>query len=339
MNVAALPRVAAAAAAPTLSFHRLRAGTAHAPLYRLGARTLSADDASLPLLHPAGSVADLWCASAVAPVQQRGPVRYSTDEHWLYGSVELDDRRIDGGLQAATQQAYAALFDVLADGTCPHLLRLWNYLPDINVDDGSGERYRQFNAGRQQAFIDAQCSALDGAPAACALGSTAGGLRVQFLAGRAAPLAIENPLQVSAYHYPIDYGPSSPTFSRAAVADAGGGRQVLLISGTASIVGHASVHAGDVRRQTQQTLDHIDALCGEAASRCGAGFAACDLACTIYLRHAEDLPAVRDLFERHLGPASRAATEALYVRADVCRAELLVEIEAHGFAPCTDLVA
>ena len=266
-------------------------------------------------------------------MQQRGRVHYATDGHWLHGSIALDDRRIAGGLQAAAREAYAALFEVLADSPCPHVLRLWNYLPDINVDDGSGERYRQFNVGRQQAFIDAQCSAFAGAPAACALGSTAGEFRVALLAGRSAPLAIENPLQVSAYDYPIDYGPRSPTFSRAAVADAGGGRRALFISGTASIVGHASVHVGDVRRQTQQTLDHIDALCSEASSRCGAVFAACDLVCTIYVRHAEDLPAVRDEFERHVGLASKAATEALYVRADVCRAELLVEIEAHGFAP------
>ncbi len=306
---------------------------AHAPLYPLGARTLSAGDASLPLLHPGGPVADLWCASALAPVRQRGPVRYADGGHWLHGSVEIDDRRTDGGLRAAAQQAYAAIFEVLADSTCPHLLRLWNYVPDINVDDGPGERYRQFNAGRQQAFMDARYSAFAGAPSACALGSAAGVLRVQFLAGRNTPLAIENPLQVSAYHYPIDYGPISPTFSRAAVADAGGGRHVLFISGTASIVGHASVHVGDVQRQTQQTLDHIDALCSEATRRSGTVFEPGELACTIYLRHAEDLPVVRDLFERHTGPARRAAAEALYVRADVCRAELLVEIEAYGFTP------
>ncbi len=336
MTVAVRPPVAAT---PTLGFHRLGSGIANPPLYPLGARTLSADDASLPLLRPGARAADVWCASALAPVQQRGPVRYATDGHWLHGSVEIDDRRIDGGLRAAAQHAYAALFDVLADSMCPHLLRLWNYVADINVDDGAGERYRQFNAGRQQAFVDARYSAFAGAPSACALGSAAGVLRVQFLAGRHAPLAIENPLQVSAYHYPVDYGPISPTFSRAAVADAGGGRHVLFISGTASIVGHASVHVGNVRRQTQQTLDHIDALCSEATRRSGTVFEAGDLACTVYLRHAEDLPVVRDLFERHMGPASRAAAEALYVRADVCRAELLVEIEAYGFAPSAGLVA
>ncbi|MBC7482319.1 MAG: hypothetical protein H7337_10590 [Rhizobacter sp.] len=57
------------------------------------------------------------------------------------------------------------------------------------------------------------------------------------------------------------------------------------------------------------------------------------LSCTIYLRRADDLPVVRDAFERHVGVHSTAAREAVYLRADICRADLLVEIEAHGVVP------
>ena len=339
MSVAARPRAATATSA--LSFHRRFAGTAGEPPNALGARELGGADASLPLLWPAGPVADVWCGEAPVQVpvqvQQRGAVRFATDGHWLHGCVELAEggfeKGREGGLQHAARQAYAELFGVLAGSACPHLLRLWNYLPDINRDDGRGERYRQFNAGRQQAFIDAQRSAFDGSPAACALGATHGPLRVYFLAGCHAPLAIENPRQVSAYRYPTHYGPRSPTFSRAAVADAGAGVQALFISGTASIVGHASVHVGDVRRQTQETLANVEVL-RLAAARCAdAPFDAQRLVYTVYLRDPADLAAVRDEFERHVGPSSVAATGALYVRADVCRADLLVEIEAHGFAP------
>ena len=61
-------------------------------------------------------------------------------------------------------------------------------------------------------------------------------------------------------------------------------------------------------------------------------FAAADMVCTVYLRRAEDLPAVREVFERTVGATSNAARDAIYLLADVCRAELLVEIEAHAFA-------
>jgi enamine deaminase RidA (YjgF/YER057c/UK114 family) len=158
---------------------------------------------------------------------------------------------------------------------------------------------------------------------------------VYFLAGREPPLAIENPRQVSAYRYPDIYGLRSPTFSRAALVDVEGGRNALFISGTASIVGHQSMHVGDVRRQTEESLANIAAVLDATAARADRGaaaFSASDLICTLYLREPADLPVVREVFEQTVGPDSPAARGAIYLHADICRADLLVEIEAHGFA-------
>jgi enamine deaminase RidA (YjgF/YER057c/UK114 family) len=115
-----------------------------------------------------------------------------------------------------------------------------------------------------------------------------------------------------------------------------GGRNALFISGTASIVGHKTMHIGDVRQQTKESLTNIAAILDVAATRVDAGaaaFAASDLVCTVYVREAADLPVVREVFEQVVGPSSPAAREAIYLHADICRADLLVEIEAHGFAP------
>jgi chorismate lyase / 3-hydroxybenzoate synthase len=68
-----------------------------------------------------------------------------------------------------------------------------------------------------------------------------------------------------------------------------------------------------------------------ATARAGQAFAASEMVYTVYVRHAADLPAVREVFERAVGPASPAARDAIYLNADICRTELLVEIEAHGF--------
>jgi chorismate lyase/3-hydroxybenzoate synthase len=298
----------------------------------LGGRWLGDAAAALPtaLLAPAGPAFDEWAGAAAVVHRQHGCVRYATDGTWLHGVAEIDDRA--DGLRAATRRAYADVFEVLADADQRCLLRLWNYLAEINRDGDGIERYRQFNAGRQQAFVDARRSPYEGAPAACALGVSGGPLRIYFLAGRVAPVAIENPRQVSAYHYPQCYGPSPPTFSRAALADIGGGSRALFISGTASIVGHRSMHPGDVVRQTEESLANLAAVREAAAARAGMPFAAEALTYTIYLRHATDLAPVRAVFESAIGAASPAAREAVYLQADVCRAELLVEIEAHGFA-------
>jgi len=315
-----------------LTFRRLRLADNTLPSQVLGGRGVGAapDALQTPLMAPEGAFFDAWSSSGELREHQHGCVRYVTDGHWLHGCAVIDESRL--GMQASAQRVYADLFDVLAENECSHLLRVWNYFADINAETGGTERYRQFNAGRQQAFIEAQHSAFDGSPAACALGMHGGPLTVSFLAGRQLPIAIENPRQVSAYRYPDTYGPRAPTFSRAAVADVGGGRSVLFISGTASIVGHESIHLGDIRRQTEESLANIAAVRGAAETRSGLAFPAGDMIYTVYVRRAEDLPVVREVFERSVGANSTAAREAIYLNADVCRAELLVEIEAHGFA-------
>lgn len=330
MSVASTARALAVPAA--LNFRRLRLPPgAVQPAWSIGRRVGPGVGAlNAALLAPEGDVFDAWIDATAAVERRHGCVRYATGGDWLHGLAEIDDRA--GGLQAAAHRAYTDVFELLAASRCAYLLRAWNYFADINLETGGIERYRQFNVGRQQAFVEARRSAFEGSPAASALGTREGPLRVYFLAGRRPPLAIENPRQVSAYRYPETYGPRSPTFSRAALVEAGAGRQALLISGTASIVGHASVHLGDVRRQTEESLLNIATLRQVAAERAGAAFPAGDLVCTVYLRHAADLAAVREVFESAVGADSPAAREAIYLQADICRTDLLVEIEAHAFA-------
>lgn len=329
-------RMKLSAPVPPLTFRRMNAATeAASSTHWLGGRRVGTgtDAIHSPLLSPAGTWFDAWGVEGAPQRQRHGCVDYVTDGDWLHGRAVLDERAI--GMRAASQRLYADIFTVLASQPCSHLLRIWNYFADINgIADGS-ERYRQFNAGRQQAFLDVQRSAFEGSPAACALGTHGGPLEVFFLAGRHAPLAIENPRQVSAYRYPDAYGPRAPTFSRAALAGIGGERTALFISGTASIVGHASVHAGDVRRQTEESLVNVAAVRTAAEQRSGLAFPAREMSHTLYVRRTEDLAVVREIFERNVGAGSPAAQEAIYLQADVCRAELLVEIEAHGFATNT----
>jgi enamine deaminase RidA (YjgF/YER057c/UK114 family) len=105
----------------------------------------------------------------------------------------------------------------------------------------------------------------------------------------------------------------------------------LFISGTASIVGHETVHVGDVRRQTEESLVNIEAVREASAAQGGVSVPLAELTCTVYVRRADDLAVVREVFENTVGPGSAAARGAVYLQADICRADLLVEIEAHGF--------
>src|SRR5690606_226506 len=97
----------------------------------------------------------------------------------------------------------------------PHLVRIWNFIPDINRGSGDDETYVHFNRGRAIAFDELGFSS-SRYPAATGVGSPAGSpLKVVVLASRTVPLAIENPRQTSACHYPRQFGPRSPAFARA----------------------------------------------------------------------------------------------------------------------------
>ncbi|SIQ61328.1 Enamine deaminase RidA, house cleaning of reactive enamine intermediates, YjgF/YER057c/UK114 family [Aromatoleum tolulyticum] len=286
-----------------------------------------------PVLAGPQSMCEVWRAGRPVRAGAHGRVRYRCTESMLFGAIELDERATPAGtdgvsaLQRATGAAYREVFALLDEAGYPALFRAWNYFPAINaVADGS-ERYWQFNAGRQEAFGAGGRSTSGRVPAACALGSAHGPFTLYFIALREAPLAIENPRQVCAYHYPEQYGPRSPTFARASLA-LSLTPPVLFVSGTASIVGHETLHPGDVVAQTAESFRNIAAVLAEArrADPAGNGLAFGDLAYKVYVRNPGDLDAVRACFRAHVGDA----VPVVYVQADVCRDDLLVEIEASG---------
>lgn len=286
----------------------------------------------LPVPVLAGSACvDAWLGGDKLHDGRTGAVRWRHDGQWLHGVLDVADA--DTGLAAAAEQAYRDVFATLRDTGFGHVLRFWNYLPRINVQSDGLERYRQFNAGRQQAFVASGHSAFEGAPAACAIGTAAGDLRIRFLAGRSAPLPIENPRQVSAYRYPSSYGPRAPTFSRAALAALGAGEVALFISGTASIVGHETQHLGDVSAQTLETVTNLQAVLAAAQGHCSAPLLLGDMSPCVYVRHRADQAVVKAALDSAWGADSEAARSAVYVQADICRAELLVEVEGHITRP------
>ncbi|OYY94153.1 MAG: hypothetical protein B7Y41_07430 [Hydrogenophilales bacterium 28-61-23] len=305
------------------------------------------DAAELPLLSvdmippPGGeAICEVWHSREALQSGRHGAIRYRQGDALLFGCLSLEESAAEAPrdaasvaasvasppLQATTEAAYRKIFELLEARGYPSVLRFWNYFPAINLESHAMERYRQFNVGRQDAFISRGRSVIGNVPAACALGSAAGGLHIAFLASREVAIGIENPRQVSAYNYPSQYGPRSPSFSRAGLVNLAG-HDVLFISGTASIVGHQTMHPGDVAAQTRECLQNI-AFVVEEANRMSttADFRLNDLAYTIYVRHTEDMDTVRREIERFIG----APTPTLYMQADVCRADLLVEIEASG---------
>ena len=272
---------------------------------------------------------EFWLTSEPVSEGESDGVIWRRSGDVLYGVIELDEALFAGEsgrspLQAASEEAYRCLFRLLEAQELPHLWRVWNYLADINGESNGLERYRQFNIGRQDAFLEFSRGATGNVPAACALGLAGGPLSIAFMAGATPAVPVENPRQVSAYNYPAEYGPRSPTFSRAALVYPPG-REILFVSGTASIVGHQTVHPGDVVAQCRESLANVAAVVEEASrlARSGA-YALGELSYRVYVRAAASQPVVAAT----LAPLLGAEADIVYVEADICRHDLLLEIEA-----------
>ncbi|WP_254258452.1 hypothetical protein [Methylovorus sp. MM2] len=302
-------------------------------------------DVEMPVLEGAASACEIWISDSSVTYEQRGLIQYSYDENTLFGVLLMPQT---SALEQMTESAFMQIFSLLETCGYRYIFRFWNYLADINGVDAIGsdgadndealERYRQFNIGRQNAFVASGRELTGNLPAACALGTANGSLTVAFMAGRSPTLAIENPRQISAYQYPQQYGPRSPSFSRANLVLLSDGTQkvadtdqtlspqkLLFISGTASIVGHETKHHLDAVAQTRETLANIEIVIQEANKKVGLGeFNMTDLLYRVYVRHPTDLPAIRAEMEHVLGRSFKA----VFLQADICRTDLLVEIEA-----------
>jgi len=269
-----------------------------------------------PLAQPAPF--EVWRGHGGVTRGCDGEIHWSADEDYTVGLLEIDEAAA-GGLAAAAQQAYTALARWLQSTPTRHLLRIWNYLDAINDGAGDAERYRQFCAGRA-AGMD---GAFDGTyPAATAIGRRDGRrvLQLYWLAARQPGMPLENPRQTSSWRYPREYGPRAPIFARAMRAPVGEAQ--TYISGTAAIVGHLSHHRDDCMAQLDETLANIDSLIAGAAGAAPALFGSRS-ALKAYVRHAADAPRIAARLRERFG----AEVPLLLLHGDICRAELLLEID------------
>lgn len=284
-------------------------------------------------LQPYGAMAadtrpfEVWHANAPVDHGREDDIRWASDGQLLFGAIEVDEDAARGGIEAAAARAYARLVAFIRGSATPHLLRIWNYLDAITLGEGDAERYRAFCVGRARGLGDFDAQTL---PAATAIGrcDDARTIQIYWLAAHTPGTPVENPRQLSAYRYPRQYGPQPPSFARAMLPPPHSAMP-LLLSGTASVVGHASQHAGALLAQLEETFANFDSLLGAARghapslpARFGSG-----TRLKVYVRDHADLAAVAEALDRRFGDT----VPRLLLHAAICRRELAVEIDGvHG---------
>ena len=231
------------------------------------------------------------------------------------------------------EKVFSGLIDIFNQAFFPlnSIVRQWNYIENILEFDGENQRYQEFNNVRSGVYGDTFKE--KGYPSATGIGMNQGGVIIEFIAIKSKELitkAIDNPKQISAHSYSknVLVGEecvlkTTPKFERARYIELFG-KKLIFISGTASIVGEKTVGVGDAVEQTEVTINNIQQLYSSQILE--------DLTDTtinpkygharIYIKNRKDYSKIRSAFKKHYGNLP-----VVYIVADICRKDLLVEIE------------
>ena len=270
--------------------------------------------------------AQYWFTDKAVEQRQYKHVQLAYNRQMLFGHIQRP-LRIEDNLQHLTEQAYREVFECLRTTGCTHLLRTWNYFPEITKAcpaPQSANRYESFCSGRLQAM---RVCGIENKiyPAATVIGNQGNCLQIYFLASDTPGMAIENPRQTSAYHYPVEDAVTQPLFSRG-MLKVWGSRTHFYVSGTASIVGHETTHIDDVGAQLNEAINNIETLVAHTNDQHQTQLNAQDdlLYMKVYLRHGKDTAHIEQILAARLS----GTTPRILLLGDMCRDDLLVEIEA-----------
>lgn len=249
------------------------------------------------------------CAEAGARVELLG-----SEKHIHSGAIFGSP----GGVFEETFSMFQCAAEILRrEGASFHdVVRTWIYFRDMDRD------YAEFNRARRQFFHESRIGLY---PASTGINGTpfpddhAVCLGFQALQSEG-PRRVE-PMTTDTLNEAPEYG---SFFSRGLrVEDRN--KTTLFVSGTASIdEAGRTVHEGDVERQIERMVLNIERL----LARQEASFRDAVSGVT-YLKRSEDAPLLRALLERR---GVTGFPNAL-VKADVCRPELLCEMEVTALVP------
>jgi len=231
-------------------------------------------------------------------------------------------------LRRAVCESYRRVREVLSSSDASHPIRLWNFVPGIlQPMDRELNRYQVFNAGRHDSFCEwfgDPSRFAPGMPTATGVGHEGRDLLVFCLSSAQPGRPYENPRQRSAYSYSRRYGPLPPCFSRAMRVEIGEPDGRLLIGGTASVRGEETVNPGSLEHQLEETFLNMEELVATAAAENVRDVRRCFLEMRSYHVHPEHASRIRTAILSRFPHVRRLES----MQADICRGDLLVEIEA-----------
>lgn len=229
---------------------------------------------------------------------------------------------IDTSIKEQSEDVFNTISGILQEEQLSpeDIVRQWNYIANITAHDGDNQNYQSFNNARSDFY--GTSSWKNGYPAATGIGTNCGGIlidldAVSFSTTKNIIVPIDNKLQVSAHKYSEQVlersceRKSTPKFERAKalIID---DKKLIYISGTAAIRGEESLRNVGLKEQLDITMENIFQLTGNSKI----------VMLRVYLKDFENQSDIEQMMSTY-----NLNIPIVYIQADVCRDELLVEIE------------
>uniref|UniRef100_UPI0032173711 chorismate transformation enzyme, FkbO/Hyg5 family n=1 Tax=uncultured Draconibacterium sp. TaxID=1573823 RepID=UPI0032173711 len=271
-----------------------------------------------------------WASKTIKKGDSAGILFQKENTEILIGNVQSDQKK---GYRNDAENTFFALNELLEVAEFPvkSIVRQWNYLKDIIGFDGDKQNYQEFNNVRSEFYKD--YFEAEGYPAATGIGTNRGGVIIEFVAVKSEIIKtapVDNPDQIAAHHYSnkVLVGEecllkTTPKFERARYIELFD-KKLMFISGTASITGEKTIGVGDPVLQTEITIQNIKRLYADdvlqklSKEKLEAKYGHA----RVYVKNRKDFAAIRNTFKKHFGNLP-----VVYIIADICRDDLLVEIE------------
>jgi hypothetical protein len=232
-----------------------------------------------------------------------------------------------------SNEVFTRLEEILSCENFPinSIVRQWNYIENISQFEEEYQNYQAFNDSRSHFYAREEWSA--GYPAATGIGTQSGGVMVELIAFVGEGLinmALDNPLQIAAHTYSqvVLLGAIDPCFGQRTTPKFERGRMIgvpdrltIYISGTAAIRGESSHIAEDVMEQARITMENIDYLISPQNLPV-EGVERTYKLLRIYVKNPGQMEQVRTYMKANYPDILK-----IYICADICRDELLLEIE------------
>lgn len=271
-------------------------------------------------------------------------------ERWLF--LGVDDRHVpETDFQEMLHRYFSIADDILRSENMDfrNVVRQWNYIENITSTIRTGtDEYQYYQIFNDVRALFYEKSGLHGDyPAATGIGCDAGVFTLELVATADAQhrqtIPIKSPVQKNAYDYSAGVlvgkafhpvAKQAPLFERAKMI-LSGDEALVFVSGTAAISGEDSVDVQDPFYQTAATIRNIfelltaENLAANGVNKMPDRFQPTGI--RAYVKHPAHAAEVAACCEIHFPD-----TPVLLLRADVCRPELLVEIEAAFHGTCVD---